>query len=470
MTPADRYVGSCMLCGKHMCVDHARSDLHGCPSSNDNPTAYYAAYDVAKRKHLADLLAKIDVKALEHAASKARGGVGCRIIAFANDTDPSSLVERVSRQCGGQNCHLDVEFSDGVTWLARIRLDDPLLPPREVQAHIFLSEVATLQFLANTAIPAPRVYAYQLESPVNAVGTSYVLMEKLSGKPLDWNSAPAERRVRVLEQLADLYLELEKHPIPLTGSLLPTSERGGTNGGFNVAGFAQMPCFETPGLPLGPFKTLEEAYSSVIRQQQEMLANQEVGNLRLDNYLAFLWRLKELPELVASSASRSGPFYLKHYDDKGDHLLVDEDYNITGVIDWEFASAEAKELAFSSPCMVWTVGDFYDGSNALNEDEEKFAAIFERRGRADMAAIVRGGRRWQRYLFFLGGGIPRDMAEFEPLFQGLRESVLDDGEEPVVSSYQEWKQWALAEFSKGDPRLQALMRDERAEGRKTSGP
>jgi aminoglycoside phosphotransferase (APT) family kinase protein len=437
---------------------------------NDDPTAYYAAYDVAKRKHLTDLLAKIDVKALEHAASEARGGVGCRITAFPDDTDPSSLADRVSRQCGGQNCHLDVEFSDGVTWLARIRLDDPLLPPREVQAHIFLSEVATLQFLENTAIPAPRVHAYQLESPENAVGTSYVLMEKLSGKPLDWNSAPADGRVRVLEQLADLYLELEKHPIPLTGSLLPTSESGGTNGGFNVAGFAQMPCFETPELPLGPFKTLEESYSSIIRQQQEMFANQEVGNLRLDNYLAFLWRLEALPELVANSASRSGPFYLKHYDDKGDHLLVDEDYNITGVIDWEFASAEAKELAFSSPCMVWPVGDFYDGSNALNEDEEKFAAIFERRGRADMAAIVRGGRRWQRYLFFLGGGIPRDMTEFEPLFQGLRKSVLNEREQPVVSSYQEWKKWALAEFSKGDLRLQALMRDERAEGRKMSGP
>lgn len=228
---------------------------------NDDPTAYYAAYDAAKRKHLADLLAKIDVKALERAASKARAGVGCITPAFADDTDPSSLADRVSRQCGGQNCHLDVEFSDGVTWLARIRLDDPLLPPREVQAYVFLSEVATLQFLASTAIPAPRVYAYQLESPENAVGTSYVLMEKLPGKPLDWNSAPAEGRVRVLEQLADLYLELEKHPIPLTGSLLPTSEHGGANCDLNVAGFAQMPCFETPDLPLGPFKTLEDAYS-----------------------------------------------------------------------------------------------------------------------------------------------------------------------------------------------------------------
>ncbi len=424
---------------------------------------------MAKTKHLAGLLAKINVKALEDAASRARAGVPCRIPLAANKVDLASQTERVSRQCGGQNCHLDIEFVDGVTWLARIRLDDPLLPPPAVQAQIFLSEVGTLQFLANTAVPAPQVYAYELESPENAVGTSYVLMEKLPGKPLDWGGAPAEGRARVLEQLADLYLELEKHSIPLTGSLTPTSRDAGTSQDVKVGGFAQLPCFETPDRTLGPFKTLEESYSAIIRQQQEMLAKHEVSGLPVDNYLAFLWRLQALPELVADSASCTGPFYLKHYDDKGDHILVDEEYSITGVIDWEFASAEGKELAFSSPCMMWPVGKFYDGSNVLAVDEERFAAVFEKRGRADMAAIVRGGRRWQRYLFFLGGGIPGDMTEFEPLFQGLRKIFLGEKEQESVSEYQEWKQKALAKFAKGDAKLQALIRNERARGREVPG-
>ncbi len=352
---------------------------------------------------------------------------------------------------------------------------EPLTPVRgstacrSVQAQIFLSEVGTLQFLANTAVPASRVYAYELESPKNDVGTSYVLMEKLPGKPLDWGSATAEGRVRVLEQLADMYLELEKHPIPLAGSLTPVSEHDGISHDVKIGGFAQLPFFDTPDHTLGPFKTLEETYSAVIRQQQEMLADHEVCSLPVDNYLAFLWRLQALPNLVADSASRTGPFYLRHYDDKGDYFLVDEEYNITGVIDWEFASAEGKELAFSSPCMMWPVGKFYNGSNVLAVEEEQFAAVFEKRGRADMAAIVRGGRRWQRYLFFLGGGIPRDMAEFEPLFQGLRKSFLGEGEQRFVSEYQEWKQKALAEYSKGDARFQALMRYERAKGREAPG-
>ena len=103
--------------------------------------------------------------------------------------------------------------------------------------------------------------------------------------------------------------------------------------------------------------------------------------LPLDNYLTFLWRLKVLPKFIANSASREGPLYLKHYDDKGDHILVYEKHNITGIVDWEFASTESKELAFSSPCMMWPVGKFYEGSNDLTEDEIRFAAIFDARGR-----------------------------------------------------------------------------------------
>lgn len=400
-------------------------------------------------------MAKINVKALQLAASKAREGIPCWIPAFASYVDPVARLEIISSKCGGQNCHADIEFADGVTWIARIRLDDPLLPPPSIQAHVFLSEVATLKFLACTQVPAPHVYGYELKSPKNAVGTSYVLMEKLAGKPLDWNRANAEQRAWVMEQLANVYLELEKHPIPLTGSLLQLSGVAELNQ-VQVGSFAQLPCFETPEQGLGPFETLEAAYTAIIRQQMRTLANHEVNSLPVDNYLAFLWRLSVLPELTAKSASRVGPFYLKHYDDKGDHIMIDEDYNITGLIDWEFASAEAKELAFSAPCMMWPVGKFYDGDNSLAEDEVRFATIFEQRGRGDLGKIVLEGRRWQRYLFFLGGGIPGDMTEFESLFQGLRKSFVGENM-AVISSYADWKVSALDGFAMWDAQIQSLM-------------
>ena len=31
------------------------------------------------------------------------------------------------------------------------------------------------------------------------------------------------------------------------------------------------------------------------------------------------------------------PFFLKHTDYKGDHILGDDEFNATGIIDWTFA-------------------------------------------------------------------------------------------------------------------------------------
>lgn len=398
-------------------------------------------------------MAKINVEALRSAATSARGGnIGCQIPTFDTDfDDPADRITLIASQCGGQNCHLDINFNDGVTWIARIRLNDPMLPPPSIQARIFESEIATLEFLAGTKVPAPQVYAHALESTENLVGTSYVLMEKMAGEPLDWNDASPEQRKKVMEQLADVYLELEAHPFQLSGSLsskVPGSTAGTSVIQIEVGSFAQVQCFETPERGLGPFKTLETAYTAIIRQQMQTLATHEVSSLPLDNYLTFLWRLKVLPDLIAGSASLEGPFYLKHFDDKGNHILVDEDYNITAIIDWEFASTESKELAFSSPCMMWPVGEFYDGDNHLAEAELQFAAIFDARGREDIGDLVRQGRRWQRFLFFLGGGIPGDMSELETLFQGLRKSYTQG--EDDISSYSEWKASFLRDSVVGD--------------------
>lgn len=399
------------------------------------------------------MLAKINFDALTDVASKARDGILCRIPALDH-----GLKQAVSTQMGGQNCHLDLEFDDGVTWIVRLRLCDPLLPPQPVQDHIFLSEVATLEFLTETAVPSPKVYLYQLESPENLVGSSFVLMEKIPGAALQWNDASSEQRTKVMQQLVDIFLELEKHPLKQTGSLIPADVRD------KVGGFAQAPLFETPEKTLGPFTKLETAYKAMITGQMNAISNKEITSLPVDNYLAFCWRLSAL-SLLTSSEANEGPFYLKHYDDKGDHILVDDDYNITGIIDWEFASAEAKDLAFSSPCMMWPVGDYYDGLNNLSEEETEFAHMFEIRGRKDISEIILNGRRWQRFLFFLGGGVEEDESTFESLFQGLRKSFAVDGEQSV-SSYEDWKVEAINQYSKEDHVLQRLLREERAKNRK----
>jgi hypothetical protein len=68
-------------------------------------------------------------------------------------------------------------------------------------------------------------------------------------------------------------------------------------------------------------------------------------------------------------------FYLRHADDKGDHLLVDDDYNITGIVDSEWAYTDAKPAAFNSTLMLLPVADFHDGKSQLGEDELIFCPV-----------------------------------------------------------------------------------------------
>jgi hypothetical protein len=86
-----------------------------------------------------------------------------------------------------------------------------------------------------TAVPAPKVYHYQLQSAENPVGASFVLIKKLAGNPLDWNGASPEQRIKVMEQLVDVFLELERYLFEMTGSIIPADSPG------VVGGFAEPP-------------------------------------------------------------------------------------------------------------------------------------------------------------------------------------------------------------------------------------
>lgn len=393
-------------------------------------------------------MSKIDVEALKRAASQARDGMPCRIPALEPRTTQS--VSLVAQQCGGQNCHLDVVFQDGVTWIARVRLVDPLSPPQATQDYIFQSEVATLKFLEQTAVPSPRVYHFEPESPQNTVGTSYVLMEKMPGKPLDWNAATTSQRLKVMEQLADIFLELEKYPFDMTGSIMPEE---GTGCAYRVGAFAERSWFVSPEKSVGPFSTLTEAYKAAIGLYQQAVIDREVSNIPVETYLSLHWRESRLSALTSTSASQAGPFYLKHNYDTGDHILVDEDFTITGITDWEFAWTEAKEAAFSSPCMMWGVADFYDGVNKLPDDEVRFAEIFRQRGRQDLCDIVMNGRRWQRFLFFIGGVEATKIEAHKALFQALRATFAEEGEE--IGSYEEWRRMAL----ENNPQVREILEE-----------
>jgi hypothetical protein len=145
-------------------------------------------------------------------------------------------------------------------------------------------------------------------------------------------------------------------------------------------------------------------------------------------------------------------FYLKHADDKGDHIMVDEDYNVTGIIDWEWAHTASPAIAFNSPIGFFNVGEFYDGKNILSDDEIIFARLLEEKGHKDLAQFVRHGRLQHRFAFCCGYDLA-DWSGFLGLFRGLRDAVgVDAGLE-----WDGWKASALERY-KGDPGLQVLLK------------
>lgn len=438
---AERGSGDCMICSNHHCSKHLAPKFHPCPSEvcdiaprktepsanflqEDDPDAFFKAYDYAKQDHLQALLNKVDFDALITIATRLHNHIPCYLPALLHGSGqkvPDAKSKQILDQTGGQNCNLDICFDDGAVWIARLRFEEPTVLPPDAQAAISMSEVETLKFLAHTSIRVPKVFHYAFDK--SEIGTPFVLMEKLPGKPLQWYDASAQQKTKVMEQLVDVFLELEKHPFPATGSL---------SQGEMVGPFAQTHLFVSPSESLGPFSTLEESFTSILKHEMDMISSGEIATLAIENYLTQLWRIDHLPSLLASAADDK--FYLKHGEDKGDHILVDKDYNITGIIDWEFATIETKKSAFSSPCMMWPVSEFYDGSNELSQEEHESAQMFQERGREDMAQMILQGRVWQRFLFFLGTAGTHDREDFCNLFQGLRRCF--EGED--IGSYEDW--------------------------------
>ncbi|OAA37909.1 Protein kinase-like domain protein [Metarhizium rileyi] len=406
---AVRTLGDCVLCNRHLCSNHLQPGHHDCPRWED-ADAYDPAARDAEERELTDLIMKVNTRALEARASYLRQGVPCSIPTLKYNRETRSSV------MGGMNYHIEVRFEDGVVWIARIRRRNATSPPAALRDYIIQSEVATLMFLKHTKVPAPEVYDFALETPNNTVGVGYILMQKLPGKSLRWSMANQEQRRKVMSQLADTFIELHKYPLPLLGSLDSPSKS-------HVGAYAREPLTNFVNSKMcnaGPFSSLREF-------------------------------LIDLVPLVLPSGPKDNKFYLKHADDKGDHILVDEQFNITGIIDGEWAHTAPASLAFNSPIGFLPVADFYKGRNSLGDDEIAFAQLLEAKGYQDLAQSVWRGRLQHRFLFCCGYELT-DWDGFVGLFQGLREAIaVDDGLE-----WNDWKTIALDRY-KDDAGLKLVL-------------
>ncbi|KKZ61955.1 hypothetical protein EMCG_03574 [[Emmonsia] crescens] len=139
-----------------------------------------------------------------------------------------------------------------------------------------------------------------------------------------------------------------------------------------------------------------------------------------------------VPAVILSSQQplNDGHSYLKHADDKGDHILVDDDYHITVLIDWEWSYTASKAAAFKSLGRRKTLTEFYEGLSGrilwmLFTREECVICL---NSAVDMILLI--GR------CFVG------------LFKGLRKALSDDGDDAL--EWENWREIVLRHYTDDD--------------------
>ncbi|KAJ6787163.1 hypothetical protein PWT90_09804 [Aphanocladium album] len=430
--PSVRVAGGCGVCERHLCFEHLQPPHHSCDQTID---------DVTWKSHEMD-----EVERLQ---------------GWINDAAVSNIVlELTGKECtiqhfnydggmmGCANYHARVSFSDGSNpWLLRVprvsRVSTSL--PRLFIDQLIRSEFATLKFLESLPIPTARAFAYGVTDNDHGVGVSFILMEELPGKP--WPDAMADagsqHSVKIWQQLTETMAEIQKHPFPMAGSLMP--DRASS---VKVSAMVTDRFFILS--PNGPFTTAIDYYAAYAEQYLQLIADgQAYTAYPVNAYLLYSF-LKDKANEVA--AGEEPTFFLKHIDDKGDHLLVDEHFNITGIIDWQGARVVPRQEAFGYSLVSADMGLLCNGKAGLSASDAAFAA-------ASRSAAIRGvgdDDKVRRYIWGLGSEAEWKYAL--PLAERLLEMF------GVEMSWAEWKQEAVTAHYAGDVRLRALLENVESKG------
>ncbi|KAI5459664.1 hypothetical protein BGZ63DRAFT_473363 [Mariannaea sp. PMI_226] len=300
-------------------------------------------------------------------------------------------------KCGSLNWVIFISFDDGVD------LHD--FYSDETASKIVVSEASTLMYLkANTSIPVPEVYSYSGSSD-NSIGVPYILQSKAAGRSLgsyDWSQLPQipelqtrhpllpisnNDRSKVMSQLGAIMSELSDHPFQRIGSIftngngnyfigeclspsLTWQERDSLDldrGPFEeehdyllslISAFTshaqELPL--TPHIFLAPvpdmldYKSLE-SYRKAGRRWNDFVAiGQKTDHSK--NILFYSIAAQLLREMVPhlSSGVRNS-FTLSHPDLHPDNLFVDDEFNITCIIDWSSASSGPITELLATPLL-----------------------------------------------------------------------------------------------------------------------
>ncbi|KJZ68785.1 hypothetical protein HIM_11829 [Hirsutella minnesotensis 3608] len=286
----------------------------------------------------------IDKDAVCHVASKHCGGGACSII---------------DENQGSFNICFFVRFeSNEKTWVLRI----PIVPMVRDAWGKLLSEVTTMGYIeSNTTIRIPHIHAYgEDDTLVQGASTPFMIMEFIPGRQLDidtWMHTTESQRKNLYIDLINVLGQLRKLEFSAAGSLMPNpiDEANPILGPFlSITDNGVEGSFATLATPRVFTSTAQFAdyhcnfLSETIQQPvQEPSFNQSKMELfALDSLL------KEIPKCIDLKEPRPS-FVLAHPDLRCGNILIDDDFHILAIIDWEFSGTIPLQLFTPPP---WIMG------------------------------------------------------------------------------------------------------------------
>jgi hypothetical protein len=262
-------------------------------------------------------------------ASDFRNGVKCRV--------DLSIISS-----GSYNLACPIIFDDGVYWLLRFcALHD--YSTMDVMEH----SIATMRYLKdkNARIPIPEVYFYALNGR-NPLGVPYMAMEFIDGVPTPYADRfdplkPFPFR-KVYDQICRIANEFSNLRFEEIGAL--HLERS-----FDTFSIGAM--FDWRGNRHGPFRKAKQYYTAITNAYWHGVRNYlNVSLLRglpeswcwetardADKRLFTGYLYRQCLSLVQWDKVYD-KFCLQHQDFKLRNFLVDENYKVVGLIDWDWVS------------------------------------------------------------------------------------------------------------------------------------
>lgn len=315
--------------------------------------------------------------------------------------------------------------------------------PLELVDYLVRSEFSTLRFLEQTSVPAPRVFAYGAKGHDHGVGVSFILMEELLGKPWISQSATTDEKAKVWNHLAEIMVEIERYPFGKAGSLVLHEDN------FQLSAVASDRFIVLD--PQGPFMNSTAYYTAFVNQQLDLIVDKQLySEYSVDAFLVFRFLKDSIPQLIPEDEGDvPEQFFLKHVDDKGDHLLVDPDLNITGIIDWQMARVVPRREAFGPSLVTVDMDGLCRGQVSLSADDIFLANAMREKGLSEksssLASVDEKTRR-----FFGGLACEPNWSDALPLAQAILKVF------GVHMLWTDWKANALIKY-RADTRLHKLL-------------